>query len=76
MAFTYNRKSLKKNPTNFSSKHMRICVKDATHLIEYAGGHFSEQGDYLFRLPLLDCLYRFPTKKARGITGSYMLIYS
>ena len=54
---------------------MRICVKDATHLIEYAGGHFSEQGDYLFRLPLLDCLYRFPTKKARGITGSYMLIY-
>ena len=57
---------------------MRICVKDATPL-EYAanaGGNFSEQGNYLFRLPLLDCLYKFPTKKAKGITGSYMLFYS
>ena len=115
MAFTYNRKSLKKNPTNFSSTHMRICVKDATPLgyaanagafsspeplglicnrpvtlvsrprdqettgsgdENDAGGNFSEQGNYLFRLPLLDCLYKFPTKRAKGITGSYTLFYS
>ena len=29
MSFTYNKKPLK-NPTNFSSTHVRICVKDAT----------------------------------------------
>ena len=33
MAFTYNRKSLKKSlDTSFPSTHVRICVKDATPL--------------------------------------------
>ena len=33
MAFTFTENFLK-SPTNFSSTHVRICVKDATPLLE------------------------------------------
>ena len=36
MPFTYNKKSLK-IPHNFSSTHVRICVKDASPLVSAAG---------------------------------------
>ena len=32
MAFTYNRKSVLKNPTHFSSTHVHIYINDATLL--------------------------------------------
>ena len=36
MPFTYNKKSLQ-IPHNFSSTHVRICVKDASPLVSAAG---------------------------------------
>ena len=35
MCWGIDRKSFSKNPTNFSSTHVGICVKDATPLIQF-----------------------------------------